>query len=810
MAPPNSGIAKGMNTPIPRSTRPFASARLALALGLAAVFAACGGPPKQEGFDKLYRGLSESLPRIDPSVLVGRTILVDPGHGGYFRGTTGRDSLEESSVNLGVSLYLWGLLREAGAEVYLTRSVDRDFMTEEDSSLASDLRARVALADSLEPDVLISIHHNAQPRRDPSKNSVETYYRAGDPASLDLAIAVHRHLMRNLGIDDGEVRQGNYLILRESRGPAVLGESSYLTHPAVEDKLKLSEIQKLEAEAYFLGILEYFERGIPRVACVSPTDSVYEFVPELSYTLTDDGGAGIDPDGVTMALNGRRILPLVDPLAQRISYQPAWDLPNGPYEVTVSARNIGGNTSPVYATRFDVAFPPSFAAFDLQPERWPPRGRALHARVRLLDRRGLPIADGTRAFVTSSAAADTVWTQVVDGSIDVVVPAASATGSATVAVGCRGETFERTIEVDPDPESASRALYLRDAVTGRPIAEALVSTGGGAPRPVSRTGAYVEAYGAARDKVDAQSNSAVWSIDAPGYLPVTGTTPPADTVEMTPWFGGALTGLRFVIDPEGGRPSETGIGPLGLSGAHANLQVARYLAGYLRSAGSRVLLTRTNDEIRTPEDIARMTNRFGADRYIEIRHRSAPVDSPLVATTYHFPGSSSGADMAQSVLDALSGRLGRPARGPYDTVTYPLQQTACPAIIVAPPSIGALEEELRLVESWYQREQAYAILLGLLDHFGVVDSGEVYVTVSDTLAGEAGPAGAAGASWRITLDGTWTLLTGVSGDVLFQMIPPGEHSISAVRSGQLLNDTILVTPGRLVHFRFTPPPETEP
>ena len=59
--------------------------------------------------------------------------------------------------------------------------------------------------------------------------------------------------MRNLGISAGEVRQGNYYVLRNVDIPAILGESSYLTHPPVEEQLRLSNAQRLEAEAYFLG-----------------------------------------------------------------------------------------------------------------------------------------------------------------------------------------------------------------------------------------------------------------------------------------------------------------------------------------------------------------------------------------------------------------------------------------------------------------------------------------------------------------------------------------------------------------------------
>jgi N-acetylmuramoyl-L-alanine amidase len=787
--------------------------RIAAVALLAAALASCAGPPKPPSLDRLYRGLSESLPPIAPSILENRRILIDPGHGGQFRGTVGRDSLEEASVNLGVSLYLWGLLREAGADVYLTRAIDRDFLSTADSSLASDLRTRVWMADSLDPDILVSIHHNAHPARDPATNSVETYYRAGDPASLDLAFAIHRHLMRNLGIERGEVRQGNYLILRESRVPAVLGESSYLTHPSVEERLKLSESQKLEAEAYFLGILEFFQRGVPRVAQVAPVDSVFETVPELVYTLEDDGGPGIDPDGIFMTLNGRRVTPVIDPLAQRATYPPPWDLANGPYEARFSARNVGGNTSAVLSTRFAVDFPPEFASFEISPQFAPQLGRAMRARIRLLDRRGLSVADGTTAFVTTAAATDTVWAAVVDGSIDAVVETPVSSETLTVYAGCRGKLFERTVDVNPDAGIATRAYHIRDAVTGLPIEDALVTLNGSARASASRTGSFVFDYRSGPGASD--STEAFLSINAAGYVPVVmAGTPPSNTIEMTPWFGGTLTGLRFVVDPEGGRATKTGIGPLGLSGAHANLQVARYLAGYLRAGGSQVLLTRTNDEVRTPEDIARMTNRFIADRYIEVRHRSAPVDSPLVVTAYFFPGSSGGARMAADVSTAMSDRLGYPGKGPYDTVTYPLQQTACPAIVVAAPSIGTLEEELRLAESWYQREQAYAIFLGILGHYGVADSGQVLVRLDgadpaitqDDHAEEAGlpPEESDRSGWRVTLDGTWTLVTGPDGTVLFDKIPPGEYRLTAVKSGRLYGHFVHLTTGERAVVRFNP------
>ena len=123
--------------------------------------------------------------------------------------------------------------------------------------------------------------------------------------------------------------------------------------------------------------------------------------------------------------------------------------------------------------------------------------------------------------------------------------------------------------------------------------------------------------------------------------------------------------------------------------------------------------------------------------------------------------------------------------------------------------IRELEEELRLAESWYLREQAYAIFLGVLDHYGVADSGQVTVRFgrSDPAQayGEGGGAEPSDADgWRVTLEGTWTLVTGPDGTVVFDKIPPGEYRIGAVRSGRLFGDVLRVAPGEHTTVRFVP------
>lgn len=775
----------------------------------AALAAGCAGPPKPV-VDNVYRGLSEDLPRLDPRLLSGRRIVVDPGHGGHFAGTQGREGLEESAVNLGVSLYLWGLLHEAGAEVYLTRAADRDFLLGPDSTASNDLQVRVDMVDSLKPDVLVSVHHNAEPERDPGKNAVETYYRIGDPASRDLAFAVHRHLARNLGIDAGEVRPGNYYILRGTQVPAILGEGSYLTHPGVEENLKLSEKQRLEAEAYFLGILDYFSRGTPVVEVVSPSpiDSVFTEVPLVSYAVSDVGGIGIDPCGVSMTVNGAPVGAALDPRGRTVSYRPPWDSANGPYEVSLVVTNLLGNSSGLSQRQFLVSLPAMRAVFGFFPENMGSEGGVLYARARLLDRRGLSVADGSRAVITAwrrdpksgswlplrwGGERETTEARVVHGVVEVPIDVPPGTAAVRIAVmpgeplrldpapeGAFGKWgFEHVVELSRVAAASTRSVVLLDGRTGAPVESALFHGDAGPMGAEAIHNQYVLEGGTAENGA---------RVMAPGYSPGFWQPGAGDTLRLEPWFDGALVGKRFLVNPEGGVPRSVDLGRLGLSGTFVNLRVAGYLQEYLEAAGATVRLARTTEETPTERDVVMTSNRFRADLYVEIRYRGGVADASADVRTYYFPGSAAGLASAAAIGNALAGTLRIPASQPEEAVTFPLQQTACPAVIVQPPAIGNLEEELRLSEPWYQRKQAYGVFGGLLEAAGAARTSCLQVALrSDSSATSAG----AVANWLISVDDTWRLLTSPGGDVEFKWLPPGRRVVRFQRAG-LASDPVEV------------------
>src|SRR5881628_2905389 len=69
-----------------------------------------------------YDSRVDPLGATDTASLRGRRIVLDPGHGGVFRGALGVNGLTEAEVNLGVALLLRGLLEARGAIVTMTRT----------------------------------------------------------------------------------------------------------------------------------------------------------------------------------------------------------------------------------------------------------------------------------------------------------------------------------------------------------------------------------------------------------------------------------------------------------------------------------------------------------------------------------------------------------------------------------------------------------------------------------------------------------------------------------------------------------------
>lgn len=180
--------------------------------------------------------------------LRNRLIVVDPGHPPA--GAKGPTGLREAVANLGVALRVRTLLERAGARVIMTRVSD--------SSVG--LRSRIQLADSIDAELLVSIHNNALP------DGVNPFVAQGSsvfyfhPQSLPLARGIQEALVKRLQLRNLGVSHGNLALTRPTWMPAVLTEGLFIMMPDQEAVLRTAEGQQLYALAVVEGIEAFLAR----------------------------------------------------------------------------------------------------------------------------------------------------------------------------------------------------------------------------------------------------------------------------------------------------------------------------------------------------------------------------------------------------------------------------------------------------------------------------------------------------------------------------------------------------------------------
>ncbi|HEU5171469.1 MAG TPA: N-acetylmuramoyl-L-alanine amidase, partial [Gemmatimonadales bacterium] len=187
-------------------------------------------------------------PPIDGSApFRGRLIVVDPGHPPL--GATGPTGLREADANLAVARELARLLEEGGARVLLTRTAD----------VPVDLAQRVRLADSVNADLLVSVHQNALPDGlNPFTNTgASVFYN--HPRSLPLARAIQDRLVERLGVRDLGVGRGDLALARATWMPAVLTEGLHIIMPDQEAALRSERGRGLYARAVFEGVKDFLK-----------------------------------------------------------------------------------------------------------------------------------------------------------------------------------------------------------------------------------------------------------------------------------------------------------------------------------------------------------------------------------------------------------------------------------------------------------------------------------------------------------------------------------------------------------------------
>ena len=187
----------------------------------------------------------------------GKTVMLDPGHGGVDVGATcaaNSSVFSESKLTMIIAEKTKAKLQAMGASVLMTRTGDTYVKLEE--------RRRIARTNN--PDVFVSIHMDASPSSAKAAGTTAFYYR---PYSRALAQSIHTQIVsaydqsiygtRRSSTDRGTVFYP-YSVTRIEECPAVLIECGFVSNLEECRALQTSKHQDSIAAAIANGIRDYF------------------------------------------------------------------------------------------------------------------------------------------------------------------------------------------------------------------------------------------------------------------------------------------------------------------------------------------------------------------------------------------------------------------------------------------------------------------------------------------------------------------------------------------------------------------------
>jgi N-acetylmuramoyl-L-alanine amidase len=214
------------------------------------------GPQTLRAFADLNRSVSggsphtlreEELVRTSGHRLLGRIVVLDPGHGGNDTGTVAH-GLSESEVTLDLARRIEGRLSAIGVTVLFTRSA---------TTGPEDL-FRASMANQAHADIMLSLHCDSI---DQSRASgVATFFwgleRFGAWSSVGehLANLIQREIVSRTGLADCRSHPRGWQLLQRTQMPTVRIEAGYLSHQ--EDAARLADPAFLDtlAEAIVIAL----------------------------------------------------------------------------------------------------------------------------------------------------------------------------------------------------------------------------------------------------------------------------------------------------------------------------------------------------------------------------------------------------------------------------------------------------------------------------------------------------------------------------------------------------------------------------
>ncbi|HEU5034665.1 MAG TPA: N-acetylmuramoyl-L-alanine amidase [Mycobacteriales bacterium] len=200
-----------------------------------------GGSPSEQREEERLRG--------GGGTLSGRTIVLDPGHGGDDLGSYGH-GVAEADVAFDLATRIEGRLGPLGVHALLTRGADS----------CPDDAARAALANDTGADLFISLHTDAASSERPC--GLATYYYGAElphrvvssVVGERLAGLVQREIVARTDLLDARTHPKAWQLLRLTRMPAVRLDVGYITNEHDAARLAAPEFRDAVAEAVVAAV----------------------------------------------------------------------------------------------------------------------------------------------------------------------------------------------------------------------------------------------------------------------------------------------------------------------------------------------------------------------------------------------------------------------------------------------------------------------------------------------------------------------------------------------------------------------------
>ena len=214
------------------------------------------GPQTLRAFADLNRSVSggspytlreEELVRSSGHRLLGRIVVLDPGHGGDDTGTVAH-GLTESEVTLDLARRIEGRLSAIGVTVLFTRS----------ATTGPDDLVRATMANQAHADIMLSLHCDSTDQA--LASGVATFFwglerfGAWSTVGEHLANLIQREIVSRTGLADCRAHPRGWQLLQRTQMPTVRIEAGYLSHE--QDAARLADPAFLDtlAEAIVIAL----------------------------------------------------------------------------------------------------------------------------------------------------------------------------------------------------------------------------------------------------------------------------------------------------------------------------------------------------------------------------------------------------------------------------------------------------------------------------------------------------------------------------------------------------------------------------